>query len=976
MNRPQIVILLPCHGLEDFPTDLGESDAAGLLNAFSAAYHPALLAATRELPSYRRGDDVPGDPAGKIVIVPPPSVSWLPHGWGQKARESGAAVVEGISERGELVGALLGALESFGGTPVADAPGSVIDENLVADFLAFGTAILLVDVLTRRMHYYSNLDGGPVRSEVVGAAEAALAGDAEQARRRLSRAFEALLEARERFFPVDAYLLDLCLVIPRLAEKIPAGLSPLEPTTLLGTAADWEQIATERPELIDRLKLDWEARRLCLAGGEYREGPTSLLPVESVLWEFDRGLAAYRRVFGRTPKVWARRRYGFSTLLPQILDRCGIHAAVHAALDDGLYPDEEWSKFRWDGCDGVGVDAFSRIPLAADSATSYLRFPSRMAESMEHDSAAAVMFARWPEVSVPWWDDLRRINRYAPVFGKFVTLETFFEDTDPATRVRQHESKGYFPPYLTQAVAGREADPISQFGRRVERRHRFDAAIWMETIAGLLRGDVGWALAHHSGPDTAGAVGQGPPYVARQEPRPPESATETGPPSVGDLEDRLGTDGLSELDDLSRTAAGELARAILTGAPAGRGTLILNPLSFPRRVSVEWPAGVSAPGVEGPVKYVQFDARHRHVTLDLPAAGFVWLPASGGTAPRKSDAPTAEEAVLRNEFFEVHVNEETGGIGYIKGYGRSPKRLSQQLAFRFPRKRTVRQGEWGDDQTYYSAMRGRSLELTCTGPSLAEAVTTGDLIDQTNGEVLAAFRQVFRVWRGRNVVELEIELEPKRLPEGDPWTNYYACRFAWNDETAVVTRSVQGTAQPSPDGRLDAPHYVEIAEDELRTTIVPVGLPFHRRTENRMLDTLLVVAGETARKFRFVIACDEAYPMRAALDAYVPPVVLPTEVGPPPAGPAGWFLHVDTKNVQVTSLRPLPPAAGQPGGVQVRLAETEGRAKATRLTFFKTPSSARLVNLVGETIGNLAVAGGSVTVELHKYEIATVELRF
>lgn len=943
MNRPQIVILLPCHGLEDFPTDLGEADAAGLLNAFSAAYHPALLAATRELPSYRRGDDVPGDLVGKIVIVPPPSVSWLPHGWTERARERGAAVVEGISERGELVAALLGALESFGQTSVADAPGSQaaiqIDENLVGDFLAFGTAILLVDVLTRRMHYYSNLDGGPVRSEVVGAAEAALAGEAEQARRRLSRAFEALLEARERFFPVDAYLLDVCLVIPRLAEKIPAGLSPLEPTTLLGTAADWEQIARERPELIDRLKLDWEARRLCLAGGEYREGPTSLLPVESVLWEFDRGLAAYRRVFGRTPKVWGRRRYGFSTLLPQILDRCGIHSAVHAALDDGLYPDEEWSKFRWDGCDGVGVDAVSRIPLAADSATSYLRFPSRMAESMEHDSAAAVMFARWPEVSVPWWDDLRRINRYAPVFGKFATLEAFFEDTDPATRVRQHESKGYFPPYLTQAVAGREADPVSQFGRRVERRHRFDAAVWMQTVAGLLRG-------------SAEAL------------------------SIEASEDRVEADGADELGELSRAAAAELAKAVFAGAPAGRGTLVLNPLSFPRRVSVEWPAGLPEPGIAGPVKHVQFDARHRHVTLDLPAAGFVWLPATGGAAARKCEAPTAEETVLRNEFFEVHLNEETGGIGYIKGYGRSPKRLSQQLAFRFPRKRSVRQSEWGDDQTYYSAMVGRSLELTCAGPSLAGAVTTGDLIDQTNGEVLATFRQVIRVWRGRNVIELEIELEPKRLPDGDPWTNYYACRFAWNDETAVVTRSVYGTAQPAPEGRLDAPHYVEIAEDELRTTIVPVGLPFHRRTENRMLDTLLVVAGESSRKFRFVIACDEPYPMRAALDGYVPPVVLPTEQGPPVAGPAGWFLHVDAKNVQVTSLRPLPPAEGQAAGVQVRLTETEGRAKATRLTFFKTPSSARLVNLAGETITALLVAGDSVTVDLHKYEIATVELRF
>ncbi|HEX6984235.1 MAG TPA: hypothetical protein VF170_02610, partial [Planctomycetaceae bacterium] len=363
------------------------------------------------------------------------------------------------------------------------------DHELVADFLAFGTAFLQVDLLTRRMHYYSNLDGGPVRVEVLAAADAAMTGDAEQARRRLSRAYELLLDARERFFPVDSFLIDLCLVVPRLADKIAETLSPLEPTTLLATAADWEEIAAERPELIERLRADWEHRRVCLIGGELREGPTSLLPIESVLWEFDRGLSAYRRLFGRTPKVWARRRYGFSALLPQILDRSRMPHAVHAALDDGYYPDDELSKFRWDGCDGVGVDAFSRIPLAADSATSFLRLSQRLAESMEQDQSAAVMFARWPEVSTPWLEDFRRIHRYAPVFGKFVTLEAFFEDTDPPGRVHQHSAKEYFAPYLTQAVARGQTDPISRFGRAVARRHRFEAAAWMRTIAGLLRGE-------------------------------------------------------------------------------------------------------------------------------------------------------------------------------------------------------------------------------------------------------------------------------------------------------------------------------------------------------------------------------------------------------------------------------------------------------------------------------------------------------
>ena len=48
----------------------------------------------------------------------------------------------------------------------------------------------------------------------------------------------------------------------------------------------------------------------------------------------------------------------------------------------------------------------------------------------------------------------------------------------------------------------------------------------------------------------------------------------------------------------------------------------------------------------------------------------------------------AEGDMIRNEFIEVHINETTGGIARIKQYGRKPNRLSQQLAFRFPRERT------------------------------------------------------------------------------------------------------------------------------------------------------------------------------------------------------------------------------------------------------------------------------------------------
>ena len=222
--------------------------------------------------------------------------------------------------------------------------------------------------------------------------------------------------------------------------------------------------------------------------------------------------------------------------------------------------------------------------------------------------------------------------------------------------------------------------------------------------------------------------------------------------------------------------------------------------------------------------------------------------------------------------------------------------MSQQLAFRFPREKTVASA--GDDEavperTYYSQMRCDSLAITSQGPGLAEIVTTGTLVDPEDGTKLAEFAQTVRLSRGRPVVELEIELSPVQMPDGDPWSNYFASRFAWNDSAASLTRSVFGGAHTIQLERFESPHFLEIATESQRTTILNQGSCFHRKTGPRMVDSILVVAGETARRFRFAIAIDSDYPMQAAADALTPAVVVQTTSGPPPAGQSGWFFHLD-----------------------------------------------------------------------------------
>ncbi|MDZ4685061.1 MAG: FliG C-terminal domain-containing protein, partial [Planctomycetaceae bacterium] len=400
MSYRDVVVLIPSHSLEDFPTEQGEKPAASLLNAFAVAYHPAWLAGMSQLPRWHRADDPPQPHAEQLVIIPEVCDGWLPHGWVEEARGHGAVVLDQIHERPAMLDAAL-----------ASIPHTELEADLVADFLALGTCWLQVELLTRHMRNFGNIDEIRFQNRVIAAAKAVAADDRESAEAHLKSSFEILLEARERFYPVDCYLLDLCLVASDIdKDQLLRVLDQTQPVNVLVAAADLEQISTKHTDVAAAFQSAMANGRVEVVGGEYRESAVPLLPLSSTLWELQRGRNMYRELLGSSPTVWGRRRYGLATQWPQLLQRLGYSGALHVVLDDGIYPDAEHARFRWQGCDSTVLEAFSRIPLAADGAGSYLRFPVRMAESMDNDHVAAIAFARWPEVKAPWFEDLQRIS--------------------------------------------------------------------------------------------------------------------------------------------------------------------------------------------------------------------------------------------------------------------------------------------------------------------------------------------------------------------------------------------------------------------------------------------------------------------------------------------------------------------------------------------------------------------------------------
>ena len=210
-------------------------------------------------------------------------------------------------------------------------PGQV-DEGLAADFLALGLGYLLVELLTRQMRYMSNIDEIHLRNEAVSAARAAVDGQADTARDHLRNCFDVLTEARERFYPVEAYLVDLVLVAPTtLGSSLRRELADGGAKNLLISGELVEQLASAEPETLAALRLALDHGTVSLVGGEFDERELPLLPIESTLADLRRGSATYHERLGSACVVYGRRRFGLSPVLPQILSRLGYQGAPYHA---------------------------------------------------------------------------------------------------------------------------------------------------------------------------------------------------------------------------------------------------------------------------------------------------------------------------------------------------------------------------------------------------------------------------------------------------------------------------------------------------------------------------------------------------------------------------------------------------------------------------------------------------------------------
>jgi alpha-mannosidase len=919
-----------------------DGDAQAAWCAVSAPWHPALLAKATVLPRLESIDSPSSPGPREVRIIAEGCAEGLPSGYRTQAEDAGAALIDGGKVRSALIGTLL---DRF-------APGRSIEPSdeeasaLALDFLALGTASWWVRDLAKAMGHSDGLDHESLAREVLAGARAWESGDHNTARNRLRAAFELLTQARERFYPVDAYIVDVCLLDPAMPGGVLGDpLSAHTPVTFLAPARAIETQGRLDPANLGRLREAIAEGWADVAGGAYSEVDEPLLPLESILWQFRKGASVYREFLeGRNVETLARRRFGLYPMLPQVGKRFGFRFAVHLGFDAGRFPIRPEAKRLWESPDHTNLESLTRPPIAADRPAQGVMLPWRLGQSMKDDHVATLPLLHWPSDVADWYRDLRRVVAYSPVFARWVTLNDFFHLTDRPYETFMPEPDEYVTPYLAQAIARKDPRPVSGRATHAKVRARFDALASLRAMAKALNSA---AVVEETSLDEI------------------ESSIETGK-----LDDAPAALALRE-----PVWSGAVARGVVGESSGGRaGFLVVNPVGVARRAAVLLPEAAADLRPEGPLRAAQFTEEGVWAVVDLPAFGYAWVPRD--TNFEASPAPvvgvSVRDRVMRNESIAVEIDAATGGLRGVKAAGEDTSRLGQQLVVGGLPGAAGKPGS--------SRMRGESFEVEYAGPALAQAVTTGSIVGPDDRR-LASFHQRVRLWTGRPVLELDVtlsNLDPAWLAaiaDADPWTHNLSCRWAWPDSNSMLRRTCLLSPELTESDRPETPDAIDVSTRRQRTALLFAGLAHHRRHGTRMLDTLLVAGRETARAFKLGVALDLEHPFHAATDLLAPAFAVPTEAGPPRTGPTGWLFQLDHKGVAVTGVESVESAEdGRGWGLAFHMLETTGRAARCRLRTFRNPTWARQTDFQNDIIVDLPIDDDAVLIDFTPHELARVEV--
>ena len=985
MSTHELVLLSPYRFPAQYAMTLSDEDMAAWLNGYTALWHPALLWQAKAAPRCEATYDHETPKPGFIYALPEAPPSYLPDDWEERVRQAGSIMFRTTPDRTATLANLKAALDAEGAPALGLKQAFALPAEDVGPFFGLAWGHQLLAALSEAMEHENLLDQAAFWDDVQQAIallagftytpavpqpppsdpetqysenapdeyDAPPAADAADApaspvadapgsppptdwRDPLRTAVGRLLTAREVLYPVTIHLLDVSFLDETtMAHGWPAGFEFGVTTNFIAATATLEKLADEAPNRFAQLKDAVQSDRAEICGGSYIEREDPLLPIDSQLWNLRYGLDRAKELLGVDIRIFARRRFGFHPHMPLLLSTNGLTKAIFLTFDENsALPNYNNIVLSWPSPDGKQVDAFARQPRYADSVETFFNLGHYWFKTTREDHTATVFVMHRGKPAGIWHRDLMELSRLGPLLGQWTTFSRFLGEVMPGEYPSTMTADDFHFDFLTERIEAKSEEPVSAFPRHLRTRRRIDAC-W--TYAALHRSLCGIG-------DTLN-IDDALRTVEKQ-----AECTLSVP---------------AELDDLEKRIAAALAERLQSRAELNRpGWMILNPCGFARRAAIELEGARYPLPIEGIVKACQLESGKMRAVIEVPALGFAWLPREGppGTPAMatKFRAGDPQTNTIRNDFFEAEVDPTSGGLKAIRDHKTRINRLGQMLVFN-PGSRMV----------------AKEIKVTSAGPALAEIVSEGFLIGEQD-QVLANFRQRLRLWYGRPLLEMRVEITPQQPPAGYGWHAYFGSRFAWRDERMTLIRGFNGMGYITNHPRPQTPDYLDIRTPPYGTTILTGGLPFHQKQGGRMVDVILVPEGEKASVFEMAIAFDREVPMQTAWGYASPLAIVPTTKGPPHIGASGWLFHIDASNLLLTRMVPgtMEPREGIADAITARFLECANYSGLAEFRCVRDPQRATVLDARGQFMVEANRSGDVVHLEVTPSDLVHVQVEF
>jgi len=455
MAYSKLIVVLPCHGLEDFPVHITGSKADSLLACWTALWHPSLIASAGKIPNWESIDFPTRNYEDALVLVPTVI--------GERFEELLAA--DDIEGKPNVVSGLTTRAEILNHPHVAPTIANHSDAD-PSDFFSLSYCVLQIQLMTRQLRYSSTLDMDELSRHATAAAQAAVSGNSDAAKSGIQTCFDLLLEKKTKYYPVRPQLLDLVLLADTtLGKSLDSQLATVtgnHKQNFLLTGDLINQLKSSNTQAYELLRKHTGDANAHLVGGLETEIRSPLMSTASLVSQLKSGRQEFESHFASQPTTFIRRTHGLNAHLPGILKSFGFDGVLHVAMDDGTVPAGSSPSILWQGSDSTEIGALTSAPINAAQATGFLGLGVELGRELDSAHYSNMVFAHFPNQTCDYFDDLVRSLEFGSPLGQFIDFQTYLESAYDPGYSETYTSDEYRDEYLKQDLATKRTNPISR----------------------------------------------------------------------------------------------------------------------------------------------------------------------------------------------------------------------------------------------------------------------------------------------------------------------------------------------------------------------------------------------------------------------------------------------------------------------------------------------------------------------------------